>query len=157
VWFLAGAFPGGPSLITRTCTIPSGKALFFSPLNGVFGELGPGPVSDCPNGPDDCPIQKIRALAAANVDNPEALEATIDGVRVKNLIEYRVASPVFSAFFPDGAIFDIPKGVHHPLVSDGYWLLLAPLSHGKHTIHFNGVASGGAFGLGITYHLDVTK
>jgi hypothetical protein len=126
VYFLAGTF-GGPGVM-RTCTIPGGKDLFFSPLNGVFGELGPvgtpdGP-SDCPGGPNTCDLNKIRKLAAMNVDNPQLLEVTIDGFRVHQLAQNRVTSPVFNAFFPEGAIADIPTGLHGPLVSDGYWVLL---------------------------------
>jgi hypothetical protein len=149
VWFLAGTF-GGPG-VTRMCMIPTGKALFFSPLNGVFGDG----VGDCiaPN----CDITVLRQLAAENVDNPQLLEVTIDDVPVKNLDQYRVASPVFSAIFPAGAIFGLQAGHHSPLVSDGYWLLVAPLSRGPHTIHFNGISSAGGSGVGVTYHLTVTK
>jgi hypothetical protein len=153
VWFLAGTF-GGPG-VTRICTIPTGKALFFSPLNGVFGDG----VGDCdrndPNNP--CDINTLRRLAAENVDDPQLLEVTIDGVPVKNLDQYRVASPVFSAVFPQNdPLFGLAPGLHTPLVSDGYWLLLAPLSRGPHTIHFNGIGSAGGSGVGVTYHLTVT-
>jgi hypothetical protein len=158
VWFLGGAFPGVPGApvppIHRSCTIPNGKALFFSPLNVLDGELAPSPVSDC--NPGKCNINDLRALAAATVDNQEP-QATIDGVSVKNLADqYRVASPVFSAHLPDGAIFSalpprISEGEHEPLVSDGYWLLLTPLSLGTHHIHFNSSASDP----GITYTLTV--
>ena len=157
VWFLAGLFPPFPpsAPVTRSCTIPAGKDLLLSPLNGLFGELGPTPESDCPTGPNNCNIQTIRALAAANVDNPRVLDVRVDGVRVKNIAQYRVTSPVFNAFFPEHAIFSdrllpggtIPHGVHGPLVSDGYWVLLKPLSRGTHTIYTNG----------ITYILTVTK
>lgn len=157
VWFLAGTFAGVPPLppVTRSCTIPSGKDLFFSPLNGLFGELGPTPESDCPTGPDDCDPQRIRALAAANVDNPQSLVVIIDGVPLKNVAQYRVTSPVFNAFFPENAIFSdtiilggtIPHGWHGPLVSDGYWVLLKPLSRGTHVIRAGGV----------TYRLTITK
>jgi hypothetical protein len=157
VWFLAGTF-GGPA-VTRNCTkpIPSGRDLLLTPLAGVFGELGPGPVSDCPGGPNQCDIQQIRALAAANVDNPQLLEVSVDGTRVPNVAQYRVTSPVFSAFLPDGAIAAIPKGLHGPLVSDGYFLLLQAPSPGAHTIHFKGIASAsaGGFVIDVTYHLKV--
>src|SRR5437762_10186792 len=44
VWFLAGTFGGSA---TRNCMIATGKALFFSPLNALDGELAPSAVSDC--------------------------------------------------------------------------------------------------------------
>jgi hypothetical protein len=38
VWFLAGAFPGGPPAVTRSCTIPAGKDLLLPLRNALFGE-----------------------------------------------------------------------------------------------------------------------
>ena len=172
VWF----WNFGDHAYTRSCTIPAGKDLLITPLAGVFGELGPvgtpdGP-SDCPGGPNACDVQRIRALAAANVDNPQLLEVSVDDVRVQNVAQYRVTSPVFSAFLchqvvdftnpkpppcvSDGAIADIPQGMHGPLVSDGYFVLLNPLSPGTHTIHLKGVASRSAT-IEVTYHLKVKK
>ena len=130
VWFLAATFGGAA---TRSCTIPDGKALFFSPLNGLFGDG----VGDCdrtdPNHP--CNINTLRHSAAENVDDPELLEVTIDKIPVRNIQQYRVASPVFSAVFSEtDPLFGLQSGLHITLVSDGYWLLLAPLSRGIHTI-----------------------
>jgi hypothetical protein len=154
VWFLAATFGGSP--VTRNCTISTGKALFFSPLNGVFGDG----VGDCdrndPNNP--CDINKLRNSAAENVDDPELLEVTIDSVPVKNIQEYRVASPVFNAVFPQvDPLFGLSPGVHTPLVSDGYWLLLAPLSRGSHSIHFHSIASAARFEVDVTYALTVGR
>jgi hypothetical protein len=150
VWFLAGTF-GGPA-VTRSCTIPGGKDLLFPIITGVFGEG----VGDC-TGPLDCDPTALRAAAAKNADNPVSLEATIDYVRVKNLGQYRVTSPVFNAFFPPSSINGTSAGTHGPLVSDGYWLLLSPLSPGAHTIHFKGVfnvlSNGGT--VEVTYLLTV--
>jgi len=157
VWFLAGTFGDHP--YTRSCTIPSGKDLLVTPLAGVFGELGPGGVSDCPGGPNECDPNHIRALAAANVDNPQLLEISVDNAQVKNLDQFRVTSPVFSAFLPALALFDIPHGSHGPLVSDGYFVLLEQLSAGMHTIRLKGVASpaAGGFVIDVTYKLTVLK
>jgi hypothetical protein len=57
-----------------------------------------------------------------------------------------------------------PAGTTSPSVSDGYFLMLAPLSVGSHTIHFKGSAvftqaQDGfdfRFSMDITYHLIVT-
>jgi hypothetical protein len=154
VWFLAGSFGG---VFTRSCTIPGGKDLLVTPLTTLFGELGPGGVSDCPGGPNTCDGNMLRQFAADGQDNPKLLEVRVDNAQVKNLDQYRVASPVFNAFFPDGAIFDIPTGQHGPLISDGYFVLLKPLSPGAHTIHSKGIANGGGFVSEVTYHLTVTK
>jgi hypothetical protein len=151
-WFLAGTFGG--SAAKRSCTVPAGKDMFFPILNGVFGQG----VGDC-TGPSDCDPTALRKPAAANVDNPQLLEVSIDGVGVRNVDQYRVTSPVFNAFFPQGAIFGIAPGTHGPLVSDGYWLVVKPLSQGQHTIHITGVASPSAGGsiYEVTYRLTVTK
>jgi hypothetical protein len=87
----------------------------------------------------------LREFAAESVDNP-ALEVRVDHVAVKNLDQYRVTSPVFTVFFPQGAVFGLEPGTHGPVVSDGFWLLLKPLSQGAHTIQVPG----------ITYNLTVS-
>jgi hypothetical protein len=53
----------------------------------------------------------LRPLAAADVDstNPRTLEVRIDGVRV-SILQTRVTSPVFSIFFPQGAVFGLQPG-----------------------------------------------
>jgi hypothetical protein len=58
---------------------------------------------------------------------------------------------------------DAPAGSTSLSVADGYFVMLAPLSAGKHTIHFAGIilftqAQDGfdeLFELDITYHLKV--
>jgi hypothetical protein len=152
VWFLAGTF--GDKAYTRRCTIPGGNDLLVTPFTTLDGELGPK-VGDC--SPNQCDINVLRELAAAGMDNPQSLEVTVDNSQVNNLDQYRVTSPVFDATFPKGAIFKIPPGLHGPLVSDGYFVLLKPLSPGMHTIHLKGVANGGGFVSEVTYHLTVTK
>jgi hypothetical protein len=146
VWFLAGTFGGS---VTRTCSVPAGKALFFPILNSAFGQG----VGDC-SGPADCDVTTLRGLAAAPMDNPTTLMVTIDNRKVKNLSQFRVTSPVFNYFFPADNIIGLDPGTYGPLVSDGYWLLIEPLSPGTHTIHFKGV-SNSALEIDVTYNLTV--
>ena len=51
-----------------------------------------------------------------------------------------------------------PAGTYFPVVADGYYLLLAPLRPGVHTIAFGGSAgvAPNAFTQDITYTLRVT-
>jgi hypothetical protein len=131
VWFLPGSF-GGTS--TRTCAVPTGKALFMPVLNAVFGSG----VFDCePTNPGvPCDVPTLRAGAASWMDDPVLLEVTIDGVPLQNLTAYRATSPEpFSIAFPEDAVFGLPSGIRYPHVSDGYWLMLTPLPPGTHTIH----------------------
>jgi hypothetical protein len=152
VWFLAGSFGG---TFDRTCTVPTGKALFFPILNAAFGAA----VGDCePTNPGvPCDVTVLRAAAAASMD-PVTIEASIDGVSLRNLSDYRVQSPVFSVTLPEGNILDVESGTYAPMVSDGYWLMLVPLSAGVHTIHVKGIITGGVFEefeSDVTYHLTV--
>jgi hypothetical protein len=128
----------------RACTVPPGKALFFAILNAAFGAA----VFDCEptNLGVPCDVPALRAAAAASMDSV-TMEASIDGVSLRNLSDYRVQSPVFSVTLPEGNVVSdaVPSGTYAPMVSDGYWLMLVPLSAGKHTIHFKGIITGGAF------------
>lgn len=138
VFFLAGTFGG--SAITRSCTVPAGKALFFPILNSIFG----AGVGDCdPSNPGvPCNLADLRVAIAATLDSV-TLAASIDGEPLENLRRQRVQSPAFTITLPTGAIFGLTAGTFAPNVSDGYWLLLPPLPAGKHTIHFKGVFTGG--------------
>ena len=149
VWFLAGTF-GGSAI--RACTVPAERALFFPLLNAAFGAA----TFDCaPTTPDvPCEVEVLRAAAAAVVDNPTTLEASVDGVPLQDLSAYRVPSPVFSLTLPEGAVLGLPSGTFAPMVSDGYWLMLAPLPAGAHIIHFKGVSNSG-FEVEVTYTLTV--
>jgi hypothetical protein len=153
VWFLAGAFSS--STVTRTCTVPAGKALFFPIVNAIFGAA----VGDCkPTNQDvECNIADLRVTTAAAMD-PVTLTASIDDQSLANLRQQRVQSPVLTITYPAGAVFGFPAGTFAPNVSDGYWLMLPPLPAGRHTIQFRGVISGGPFNgtvINVTYRLTV--
>jgi hypothetical protein len=153
VWFLAGSFFGGT--FERACTVPPDKALFFPIVNAAFGAA----VFDCePTQPGvPCNITVLRAAVAASMD-PVTIEASIDGVPVRHLRDFRVQSPVFSVTLPEGNVVGVPSGTYAPMVSDGYWLMLAPLSAGAHTIHFRNKITGGPFAgtaTEVTYHLTI--
>jgi hypothetical protein len=140
VWFLGSTFGGDP--VTRQCTIPAGKALFF-PIASVISGAG---AYDCdPTVPGvPCNIAEMRAIAG-NATDPLTLEVTIDGRRLRHLSGQRVETPVFSLTFPEDNAFGAPAGVLGPQVADGYWLMLAPLSVGPHTIRSRAVFTGGVF------------
>ena len=154
VWFLAGAFSG---TVARACTVPAGKALFFPGDTATFGAA----VGDCErtNPGVPCDVAVLRAAAAEAVDFV-AIEASVDGVTLRDLADYRVQSPIFSVTLPDGNLVGIPSGTYAPMVSDGYWLMLAPLSAGAHTIHFKSIITGGpseGAEFEVTYHLTVKR
>jgi len=161
VWFLGGTFaatPTGPNTVVgtanRVCTVPAGKALFFPIVDVECSEVEG-------NGTTDAELRPCAKFLADHITN---LQATVDGVSIQNLPNYRVQSPLFQfGPLPENNLLGAPAGTISPSVSDGVFLMLAPLSAGTHTIHFAGElvftqAQDGfdfTFTLDITYHLTV--
>lgn len=170
VWFLGGTFTvltgeNGEVIgrATRDCTIPVGKALFFPILNNECSTVEG-------NGETEAELRDCAEFFATGVLNPNSnLRCTIDGRRVENLQRHKVGSPLFTyGPLPDNNILesfglDAPEGTTSPAVSDGIWVMVAPLSRGRHTIQFSGSAIftqeehgfDFVFTLDITYHLTV--
>jgi len=158
VWFLTGVINVSGSA-TRTCTVPVGKALFFPILNFECDNLCPPIV------PPATPAE-LRGFCADAMDGAVNMTCEVDGVSIQGLnpvttTPYRVLSPVFNVTLPDNSVqqffeCDVTPGTYSPFVSDGVFLMLAPLSRGQHTIHFHGeLPSFGGFTLDITYNLTV--
>jgi hypothetical protein len=150
VWFLAGTF-GGPA--ERTVTIPAGKALFFPLAEG--GWVNTPQFGD----PEWSPEQEAfaRSVIGASIDGVVGLSCQIDGQEVANLEDYRFQTPPDATYMitqPENSIW-LPPGIYGPSVDDGYWLMLAPLSVGQHTIHFTAAQADGSWATDVTYHLTV--
>jgi hypothetical protein len=161
VWFLAGTYGG---VAERTVTIPAGKTLFVPIYNALW--INVPLLGDNPWSPEQEAM--IRETLAGWVDafGPADLTCEIDGRPVADILSYRSPTPVGGAFMVDlpendvwglvgltdvnGDIFQ--PGTYGPSIQDGIYLMLAPLSKGKHTIHF----TAGDF-LDVTYHLTVLK
>jgi hypothetical protein len=156
VFFLDGAFGGGT--LTRNCAVPSGKALFF-------------PVVNCENDntqPVGTPrttltADQLRAFCQTNMANAHDLSASLDGQDIPGLdapSKYRVASPPFSVVVPEDSIYThfglavTPGETITPAVSDGFWLMLAPLTAGSHVVHFH-AQIGTDPALDVTYNLTI--
>ncbi len=154
VWFLAGTFG---SSVERTYTVPAGKTLFLPVYVWIFG----AGAFDCdPSVPGvPCDVPTLQATAAHNTEAAEVLEVTIDGVSVKDPRAYRAASPgPFSIKYPENSVTGLAAGTYSPQVADGYWMMLAPLSKGTHTIRIHVVApntSNGPIEYNVVTHLNV--
>lgn len=151
VWFLAGTFG---ATAERTLTIPSGKGIFFPTFN-YFNDY-PCPDSAFQPAPGQTLEAFLAAGAAAYIDQATALAVQVDGVELKNLFKYRAASHLVT-FTADPSWVTLDPcvtGGPQSGVSDGYWVMLAPLSKGEHTIHIS-AAAGPGFNLDVTYHLTV--
>src|SRR5262245_41956516 len=144
VWFLGGTFASievGPGVILgeadRTCTIPSGTALFF-PLIDVEASTLEG------NGDTVAELRDFAEFFTDFVD-PSSVFLEIDG-KSADVASFRVQSPLFTfGPLPDNNVvqlfgIDAPEGTTSQSISDGWWAFLEPLSVGTHTIRFGGVA-----------------
>jgi hypothetical protein len=122
VWFLAGTY--GTHRTIRTCKVPRGKYLFFPLINSVVMP----PVDRRVN------CAAVTASAAAMTDHPSRLIVDVDGVRIRNLATYRQAT---NKCFDMGTRAE-PKTRVFPSAANGYYVMLKPLSPGKHVLNFGG-------------------
>jgi len=183
VWFLTGTQvnefpdPANPAFFTidrDLCEVPVGKAIFFPILNNECSTLEEPPFQlllDEQGNPTNAETCAKDAFDGTVAFVPVSeLEVTIDGITIENedLKPFQTSSPVFSFGFddPEDNILDIDNCsddgvdcVNAKSVSYGYWIMLAPLSKGDHTINFTGEfidAEGNLlFGLDVTYFLKV--
>jgi hypothetical protein len=105
------------------------------------------------------------------MDSATNLGVTLNGNAVANVASYRVQSPVFGIILPQNNILQSfgfpvppwfkkpvpgkypPPGEYAPLVDDGYYIMLVPLSPGQHVLNFHGGVPG--FTLNVTYKITV--
>ena len=141
VWFLAGSWVGTTKL---KCEVPAGKAIFFPIINGEASTIeGNGKTEE-----------ELRAVANYYMDCVTVTEATVDGKPFKKLKNYRVESSLFKFRLPTDNILGLHPGSSNS-VSDGYWIMLEPLSKGEHVIHIRGKAPKLDFETEMTYYLKV--
>jgi hypothetical protein len=143
VFLIAGDLGILPGAYTRTFTVPEGKYLFL-PLTLYEADN----VDSCP----PCySVEELRQQAAAIIDDTKELHATLDGTDIPNLFDHRAISPVFNVLYTNAdnihtVAFGHPvTGLIDPMVCDGYWLMIAPLPLGPHTLHFGGSFSNAFF------------
>jgi hypothetical protein len=137
VWFLAGTY--GTRRTIRTCKMPRGKYLFFPLVNYVVMP----PVNRKVN------CTAVMTSAASMTDNAFALILEVDGVRIENLAAYRQAT---KECFDMGVLAE-PKAHVFPSAANGYYVMLKPLSPGKHVLNFGGALPGML--QAVTYTLEI--
>jgi hypothetical protein len=168
VWFLAGIQKGQPVPPPSPCPIPAGKAIMFPIINvewsrleaeGLFKETGKWcPVSAPINGTSDA---ALASCARAQINHTANFQASVDGQDLVDLCKYRVLSPPFNVNAVAGNPYGVPSGPNRA-VSDGYWIILKPLSPGMHTLHFASKAffptlppDQSTFEIDTTYQLNI--
>jgi hypothetical protein len=110
------------------CTVPAGKMLFVEVLGAECSTLEESPFY----GGNEA---ELRVCAQDLV--PQDLQASIDGVEVRDLGKYIVTSPVYDFTVPENNVLYVPGGDGQSVASGAY-LMLSPLSPGTHTIHLRG-------------------
>jgi hypothetical protein len=155
VWFLGGNFTGFPQ-ITRTCSVPEGKALFFPVVNNFWVNT----PNTCGQGPESLSVKAMRAANAAIIDTATSLSVTLDGTSVDNI--RRVRSRLFEISLPKDNLYDSPEfpcaaGVYSPVVDEGYYVRIESLNPGSHELHIQAAVlnQGVTVTEDVTYHLNV--
>jgi len=154
IWFLAGTFDGSAE---RAITVPKGKRIFF-PLFNVFNDYS-CPDPDYQPAPGQTLEEFLTEGAEAISDMVTGLFAEVDGMPIQNLWDYRTHSDMgMFTKHPSLLEFDpcLTSGPQ-PAVVAGYWLMLAPLARGQHTVRFGSSAYFGdfEFGVEVTYYVTV--
>ena len=161
-YLTGGAFEGDKGVVFLTAsgngatfeiTIKAGTPILTPILNAECSVLEPDPF----HGDSEA---ELRACANGHMDTTSGLFASIDGVPVANLGDYRVESPLFEFTLPEDNLFaffglDAPGGTTSPAVDAGVYLLLAPLSVGKHTLHIEGSFDVMGITFDNTFHITV--
>ena len=142
VFFLGGSF-GGDAV--RTFTVPLGKPIFFPVANALSFQNS---ISDTD--------ASIRQDAKNFVDTQLLfISANVDGMSLNaELLNHRQASPpgltVSSVLLPELGFCwpntdcaSSPSYTNGIAATDGYWLMLNPLSPGNHTITFSAAFADG--------------
>jgi hypothetical protein len=176
VFFLGGSWVGP---VTRNVTISSSKALFFPIFNWVlsYPEDVPAGTSDA-LGFIQNKLNSAFSIPGDYLTKPEDLAVLEHGQNLITPTDYipdnfqknyRGTSEPFGMYFPSNCfevttdsttLYNPPngdtryphylEGIHIPTVSDGYWMMIAPLDPGKYDIHILGG------GQDVTYNLTVT-
>jgi len=126
VWFLAGTY--GTARTARRCTIPRDKYVFFPLINYVV--MPTSVQASC----SSC-CASFAATAKSITDHPSHLVLDLDGHRIESLARYRQAT---TECFDMAALADQRYRVF-PSTANGYYVMLRPLTPGKHVLNFGGV------------------
>jgi hypothetical protein len=122
VWFLAGTYASERT--SRTCQVPAGKYLFFPLINYVVA-ANAGYSVNC---------SAVMVAAFNDVAGVSQLVLRVDGNDSAELEKHRVST---RGCFDLGVRKSPPERIF-PAAADGYYVMLSPLSPGRHTIDFGG-------------------
>jgi len=146
VWFLASVTTGGAPNVTRSCTLPEGKAVLFSGGGSLWDYPCPDPAHE--PAPGQSLYDFLRQGAKNAVDGISALSVTLDGRSVNEPFDHRFASPRLFQITGHPSLTDVLDpcitGRPQPAVADGYFFMALPLRAGAHTVVTRTTRSTGA-------------
>lgn len=161
VFFLGGVFNVSGSAVRTECRVPSGKTLFFPILNVECSNVEGNGVN----------ATELRACGDFFASLATNLRLEVNGISITHLDRFRTVTPSFQFAVPDddllgafgvatstGTCFPQADGHCEPYLSagDGFYVMLGPLSDGRHGIRFRGTfADPINFALDVTYDLRV--
>lgn len=127
VWFLAGT--DGSFDAKRECQVPPDRHVFLPIINVLKS------TSWAPGSSDrGIPCDRLKREVGMRDEQLSRAVVVIDGVQVKDLHRYHVASDGCFALYPDLPEHERSVPIAY---SDGYWLMIAPLAPGRHTLTIN--------------------
>ena len=139
--------------MTRTCSIPEDKALFFPVVNSITFNT----PNVCGQGPADLPIRELRATSAEFIKGVANLSVELDGNKIERVRHVR--SELFEVALPEDNVFDsvcaVPARIYSPSVDEGFYVLLHPLKAGNHLLTFHAENTTTNFIEEVTYTLAV--
>ena len=130
------------------CEMPAGMILYLNIVAAEWDTSVPPPSGVWTE-------ETLRAFVLQFV--PENLEASVDGIPVRNLEAYTTLTPLFQLVVPeDNVIGGVPAGTYDAIIyCTGF--MLAPLSPGEHTVHVHGEVPSFPFIYDWVYHITVTN
>jgi hypothetical protein len=151
MFFLYGVF-GSNDLITRECTIQSSKAIFVPVLG-----------SECSDREDtrlDTPKKRTECVYDGTYRGANVLNFKLDGIPLTNITNYYSETPL-NVTLPANNIWGVDPGLAHEYTG-GYYVILKPLSVGKHTIDFDAKhlpepGKGSNIIIKVKYNLNITN
>lgn len=141
---LANSSTGGPV----SCEVPAGMMLYIEVLGVECSNLEGEPFY---GGNED----ELRACVQAFT--PQNLAASIDDHQVKSLNKFIFLSPLYEFTNPEENILGVPAGTKGISMGSGAYLMIAPLSPGKHTIHLQGTFPTLDYTRVVTIELTVSR
>jgi hypothetical protein len=167
VIMLGGSFFGGS--IARTITVPTGTPVFVPIVNDEWSNPDTSDPLNTTNVPGDWTAAQLANFAVLQSNTIFGLAASLDGTAIPDMMSHR--EPSLSFQYTQPANFSIDQVFFGETITgatqaaaDGYYLMLKPLSPGKHVLHFVGSSPDNtqsdppllsAFTVDMTYTINV--